>query len=85
MQGCENCADNVQTSQTDESHKMIAQINHTNQSHKSITQINHTRWMTSQLRMKITDDAFGCSRATQVHMDDLRLVNLNRILSKVCI
>ena len=29
--------------------------------------------------MEMTNDAFGCSRATQVHMEDLRLVNLTEI------
>ena len=32
--------------------------------------------MMSQPRMEITDDAFRCSRGTQVCMEDLRLVNL---------
>ena len=32
--------------------------------------------MTSCPRMEMSNDAFGCSRATQVHMEDLRLVNL---------
>ena len=30
-------------------------------------------------RMETMNDAFGCSRATQVHMEDLRLVNLTEI------
>ena len=51
---------------------MIAQINHTNELHKMITQDK----MTSHPRTEMTNDAFGCSRATQVHMEDLRLVNL---------
>ena len=51
---------------------MIAQINRTNESHKMITQGK----MTSHPRMEMMNDAFGCSRATQVHMEDLRLVNL---------
>ena len=29
--------------------------------------------------MEMTNDAFGCSRATQVHMEHLRLVNLAEI------
>ena len=29
--------------------------------------------------MEMTNDAFGCSRATQVHMEYLRLVNLTEI------
>ena len=34
--------------------------------------------MTSCPRMEMTNDAFGCSRATQVCMEDLRLVNLTK-------
>ena len=51
---------------------MITQINHTNESHKTIAQDK----MMSRPRMEMTNDAFGCSRATQVHMEDLRLVNI---------
>ena len=51
---------------------MIAQINHTNESHKSIAQDK----MMSNPRVEMSNDAFGCSRATQVCMEDLRLVNL---------
>ena len=51
---------------------MITQINHTNESHKMIAQGK----MMSCPRMEMTNDAFGCSRATQVDMEDLRLVNL---------
>ena len=51
---------------------MITQINRTNESHKSITQDK----MMSHPRMEMSNDTFGCSRATQVHMEDLRLVNL---------
>ena len=53
------------------SHKMIAQINRTNEMHKTIAQGK----MTSRPRMEMMNDTFGCSRATQVHMEDLRLVN----------
>ena len=35
--------------------------------------------MMSRAGMEMTNDAFGCSRATQVHMEDLRLVNLTEI------
>ena len=35
--------------------------------------------MTSRQRTEMMNDAFGCSRATQVHMEDLRLVNLTEI------
>ena len=54
------------------SRKTIAQINPTNELHKMIVQDK----MTSCPRMEMTNDAFRCSRATQVHMEDLRLVNL---------
>ena len=54
---------------------MITQINCTNESHKMIAQDK----MTSHPRIEMTNDAFGCSRATQVHMEDLRLVNLTEI------
>ena len=47
-------------------------INCTNELHKTIV---HNKMM-SHPRMKIMNDTFGCSRATQVHMEDLRLVNL---------
>ena len=57
------------------SYKMIAQINHTNESHKTITEDK----MTSRPRMEMMNDAFRCSRATQVHMEDLRLVDLTAI------
>ena len=54
---------------------MIAQINRTNESHKMITEDK----MMSCPRMEMTNEAFGCSRATQVCMEDLRLVNLTEI------
>ena len=72
--------DNMQMMETIESqlmttwksHKTIAQINCTNESHKSIMQDK----MMSHQRMEMMNDAFGCSRATQECMEDLRLVNL---------
>ena len=80
------CVDNVQMMQTIKSqlmtscgshtkqlHKSIAQTNCTNESHKTIIQDK----MTSCPRMEMTNNAFGCSIATQVHMEDLRLVNLS--------
>ena len=54
---------------------MITQINCSNELHKMITQGK----MMSHPRMETMNDAFGCSRATQVHMEDLRLVNLTEI------
>ena len=55
-------------------HKMIAQVNLTNELHKTIAQEK----MMSHPRMEMMNDACGCSRATQVHMEDLRLVNLTK-------
>ena len=51
---------------------MIAQINCTNELNKMIAQDK----MMLHPRMEMMNDAFGCSSATQVHMEDLRLVNL---------
>ena len=62
-------------SRTKQSHKSIAQMNCTNELHKTIMEDK----MMSHPRMGITNDAFRCSRATQVHMEDLRLVNLTEI------
>ena len=59
--------------------KSIAQMNHTNKLHKMITKDK----MTSCPRMEMMNDAFGCSRATQVCMEDLRLVNLTKKMSKL--
>ena len=59
-------------SHTKRLHKSIAQMDHTNESHKTIAEDR----MSSCPRMEMMNDAFGCSRATQVHMEDLRLVNL---------
>ena len=76
--------DDVQTTWTDESQMMTshqscthqsAQINHTNESHKTIAENK----MTSRPGMEMTNDAFGCSKAIQVHMEDLRLVDLTEI------
>ena len=68
-----------QTRRTDESQMMtsrwVTQVNHTNELHKRIAQSK----MTSLPRMEITNDALGCSRATQVLMEYLRLVNLKEI------
>ena len=51
---------------------MITQINCTNESHKTIAQ----DMMMSRPRMEMMNNAFRCSRATQVCMKDLRQVNL---------
>ena len=56
---------------------MMSQMSHTKQSHKSITHINHTRWNDVMTKNgKIIIDTFGCSRATQVHMETPETVNL---------
>ena len=57
------------------SHKTITEINRTSELHKMIVEDK----MTSHPRMEMMNDAFGCSRATQVHMEDLRLVNQTEI------
>ena len=44
----------------------------TGKSHKMIAQGK----MMSRPRMEMMNDTFRCSRTTQVHMEDLRLVNL---------
>ena len=49
----------------------------TGQLHKRIAQNK----MMSHPRMEKTNDTLGCSRATQVHMEYLRLVNLTEICS----
>ena len=67
--------DDGQTTQTDNFQMMTSRWSHTNELHKRITQNK----MTSHPRMEMMNDAFGCSRATQVHMEDLRLVNLTEI------
>ena len=50
----------------------VTQNDRTNDLHKTIAQDK----MTSCPRMEMMNDTFRCSRATQVHMEDLRLVNL---------
>ena len=73
---CRQCTSQVAVDNvTWKLHKTIVQINRTNESHKTITQGK----MMSHPRMEMMNDAFGCSRATQVHMEDLRLVNLTEI------
>ena len=53
----------------------VTQVDRTNELHKTIAQNK----MTSCPGMEMMNDAFGCSRATQVSMEDLRLVNLTEI------
>ena len=73
--GTGNHVDDGQTTQTDESQMMMSRRGHTSQSHKRIAQNK----MTSHPRMEMMNDTFRCSRATQVCMEDLRLVNLTEI------
>ena len=82
------CMDDVQMMWTDKLQMMTSHGSHTKQLHKSMTQTNHTNElhktiaedkMTSRPRIEMMNDAFGFSRATQVHMEDMRLVNLTEI------
>ena len=67
--------DNGQMTWTDELQMMMSRGSRTSQSHKQIAQNK----MTSRPRMEMMNNAFGCSRATEVHMENLRLVNLTEI------
>ena len=72
---CRQCADDADRRVTYDdvtwkSHKAIAQINCTNELHKTIVQDK----MMSCPGMEMMNDALGCSRATQVHMEDMRLL-----------
>ena len=69
------CMNEGQTRRTDESQMMTSHWGRTSESHKRIAQSK----MMSLPRMEITNDALGCSRATQVLMEYLRLVNLTEI------
>ena len=70
-----NRVDDRQTTRTDESQMMMSHQGHTSQFHKQIAQNK----MMSRPRMEMMNNTFGCSRATQVHMEYLRLVNLTEI------
>ena len=73
--GMGNHVNEGQTRRTDESQIMTSHWGCTSQSHKRIAQNK----MMSCPGMEMTNDALGCSRATQVHMEYLRLVNLTEI------
>ena len=75
LAGMGNHVDNGQMTQTDESQMMTSHWGHTSQSYKRIAQNK----MMSRPRKEMTNNAFRCSRATQVHMEYLRLVNLTEI------
>ena len=70
--------------QTDETGRRVADDDVTSESHKSIAQTNRTNKVaqkTADVTSKngMTKRRLGCSRATQVHMEYLRLVNLTEI------
>ena len=70
--------------QTDETDRRVADDDVTLESHKSIAQTNRTNEV-AQKNADVTDKSemakrrLGHSRATQVRMEDLRLVNLTEI------
>ena len=70
--------------QTDETDRRVADDDVTSESHKSIAQTNRTNEVaqkTADVTSKngMTKRRLGRSRATQVHMEYLRLVNLTEI------
>ena len=71
--GTGKCENEGQMRQTDESQMMMSRQGRTSESHKRITQSK----MTTLPRMEIANNAL--SRATQVLMEYLRLVNLTEI------
>ena len=77
--GTGNRVNEGQMRRTDESQVMTSRWGRTSESHKRIAQTIAQSKMTSLPRMEISNDALGCSRATQVLMEYLRLVNLSEI------
>ena len=70
--------------QTDETDRRVADDDVTSESHKSIAQTNRTNEVAEKnadvlSKNGMTKRCLGCSRATQVHMEYLRLVNLTEI------
>ena len=70
--------------QTDETDRQVADDDVTSESHKSIAQTNHTNEVAQKnadvtYKNGMTKRRLGCSRATQVHMEYLRLVKLTEI------
>ena len=70
--------------QTDEMDRQVTDDDVTSESHKSIAQMNRTNEVTQKTadvtsKNGMTKRCLGCSRATQVHMEYLRLVNLTEI------
>ena len=69
------CVDDTQTTWTDEFKMMTSRGSRTSQLNKQIAQNK----ILSHPGMEMMNNAFRCSRATQVHMEDMRLVNLTEI------
>ena len=70
--------------QTDETDKRVADADVTSESHNSIAQTNRTNEVAQQTadvtsKSEMAKQRLGRSRATQVRMEDLRLVNLTEI------
>ena len=70
--------------QTDETDRRVADDDVTSESHKSIAQTNRTNEVAQKtadvtLKSEMAKRRLGRSRATQVRMEDLRLVNLTEI------
>ena len=70
--------------QTDRTDRRVADDDITLESHKSIAQTNRTNEVTQKYadvtsKNGMTKRRLGCSRATQVRMEYLRLVNLTEI------
>ena len=68
-----------QTRWTDESQMMMSRWGRTSESHKRIAQMNRTKQDDVTPMNGNNKQHFGCSRATQVLMEYLRLVNLTEI------
>ena len=65
--------------QTDKTDRQVADDDVTSESHKSIAQTNCTKYADITSKNGMTKRRLGRSRATQVHMEYLRLVNLTEI------
>ena len=65
--------------QTDKTDRRVADDDVMSESHKSIAQTNCTKTADVTSKNGMTKRRMGCSRATQVHMEYLRLVNLSEI------
>ena len=65
--------------QTDEMDRRVADDDVTSESHKSIAQMKSYKTADVTFKNGMTKRRLGCSRATQVRMEYLRLVNLTEI------